>query len=81
MILKSSVIGSLRLKHNKNCVRALEDLHSKSFYTMQEWIKNNNPLLCTLDSLNVISAYLRLDVEDIVEEPMKENQNCEDLKR
>lgn len=66
MALKSNILRELRNKSNKNCVRALEDLHEKSFYTIQDWIKNNNPLLSTVESLNIISTYLEVDSADLI---------------
>lgn len=66
MSINKSVLVQLKDKQNKNCLRALEDLNKKSFYTIKEWIKNDHPQLSTIDSLNIISAYLNMDIDDIV---------------
>jgi len=66
MSINKAVLVQLKDKKNKNCLRALEDLHEKSFYTIKEWIKNDHPQLSTIDSLNTISAYLDLSIDDIV---------------
>lgn len=66
MSINAVVLDQLKHRKNKNCIRALEDLHAKSFYTIKEWIKFDHPQLSTIDSINVISAYLNLNIEDIV---------------
>ena len=68
MRLKDSVLQ--KLKENKRARRALEDLHDKSFYTIDTWIKNNDIMLCHHTSLKVIAAYLEMEIEEmIIEEP------------
>jgi hypothetical protein len=65
MPLKISLLP--KIKKDRKLVRALEDLHGRSFYTIQLWIKDNNPLLSTIDSLQVISAYMHVDIDDLIE--------------
>lgn len=63
MILNNNTINKAR-KH-KECHRALEDRWEKSFYTIEKWLIENNPLLCHPDSLNIISAYLKEDIKSL----------------
>jgi len=66
MPLKNNLLPKIR--KDKKLVRALEDLHCKSFYTIHDvWIPKNNPMLSTIDSLQLISAYLHIDIDDLVE--------------
>lgn len=67
MPLKNSVLEVLRKKENLACVLDLAKEHEKSFYTIQEWTRINNPLLSTPESLNIISVHLNLDSNDILE--------------
>jgi hypothetical protein len=66
MQLKTNVLEDL--KKNKACKRALEDLHEKSFYTIEEWIRKNDIMLCHHRSLKVISAYLKIEIEEMIVE-------------
>jgi hypothetical protein len=65
MILKNSVLKEI--KKNRSCVRALEDLNGKAPFTMQTWLKINHPMLCNINSLKVICAYLKTDIDSITE--------------
>lgn len=65
MSLKTSLLQ--KIKKNKILVRDLEDHHHKSFYTIQEWLKNNHPLLSTDESLIIIADHLGMDWKDIIE--------------
>jgi hypothetical protein len=57
------------IKKNRALVRALEDLHERHPHTMQMWLryKQQNPRLCTNDSINTILAYLKTDIDSILE--------------
>jgi hypothetical protein len=70
MRLKNSVIKQIR--KNKACHRALEDRWEKSFYTIETWLKTNNPLLCHGDSLEIIAAHLKEETEALT---IKEEQD------
>lgn len=65
MPLKINILPEI--KKNTKLVYALTELHKRSFYTIQFWIKNNDPLLSTSDSLQLISAYLHLPLEELIE--------------
>ena len=64
MRLKDNVLKEL-LKH-KDARRALEDLHGKSFYTIDRWLRTNDPMLCHTGSIEVICAYLKYDQDEII---------------
>jgi len=66
MRLKQNILDILR--DNKDVRRALEDLHNKSFYTIDRWIKENDPMLCHISSLNIISSYLKIEIDFLTEE-------------
>lgn len=66
MKLNDSILK--KIKKNRDCVRALEDLNEKAPFTMQTWLKINHPMLCHIDSLKVICAYLKLEIHELVEE-------------
>jgi len=55
-----------QLAESKTVRRALEDLHNKSFYTIDRWIKENNPMLCHQGSLRLLSLYLKLEIDEMV---------------
>lgn len=63
MILKTTTLHKIR--RNKDCHRALEDRWEKSFYTIETWLRTDNPLLCHVDSLQIIAAHLKEDIESI----------------
>ena len=65
MPLKSNILPVI--KKNNKLVYALTQLHERSFYTIQLWIKNNDPLLSTSDSLQLISAYLHTPIDELIE--------------
>ena len=66
MQLKNSVLKEIR--KNKALVRALEDYFEKSHFTIfNVWLVNNNPMLCNINSLKLISAYLKRDIDDLLE--------------
>jgi len=64
MPLKSNILPEI--KKNSKLVYALTELHGRSFYTIQLWIKNNDPLLSTSDSLQLISAYLHTPIDELI---------------
>lgn len=68
--LKNNILQLI--KSNNQIRRALEDMHNKSFYTIDRWIKTNDKMLTTIDSLKVISAYLRMPIEQLVDDPEEE---------
>lgn len=63
MTLKEEILN--KVKKSKDCRRALEDRWGKSFYTIDKWLKENNPLLCHPDSLSIIAAYLKEDFNSL----------------
>lgn len=63
MILKTTTLHNIR--RNKDCHRALEDRWGKSFYTIETWLRTDNPLLCHIDSLQIIATHLKEDIESI----------------
>lgn len=64
MKLKDSAIKQIR--KNTECHRALEDKWGKSFYTMETWLKENNPLLFHPDSQLIISFHLKEEFEALI---------------
>ena len=64
MILKTTTLHKIR--RNKECHRKLEDRWEKSFYTIETWLRTDNPLLCHPDSLQIISHYLKEDIESLI---------------
>ncbi len=64
MILKSNILT--QIKKNQALVRALEDLHKKRPFTMQTWLRKNNPALCNINSLKIIAAYLETDIDSML---------------
>lgn len=65
MKLKDSTLTEI--KKTKELVRALEDLHEKASHTMKMWLLGNNPKLCHYSSLQLIAAYLKKDVDELIE--------------
>ena len=65
MILKTNILA--RIKKDQALVRALEDFHVKKPFTMQTWLRENNPMLCNINSLKIIAAYLETDIDSILE--------------
>ncbi len=64
MKINKETLNAFR-KH-KAARRAMEDLWSVSHSTVQRWITKNDPVLCNLSSLNVIGAYLKKEIDDMV---------------
>ena len=64
--LKNSVLDLI--KSNKDCKRKLEDIENKSPFTLYEWLRSNNPSLCQISYLEVISHYTGIAIEDLYEE-------------
>lgn len=64
MKLNTETLDAFR-KH-KAARRAMEDLWGVAHSTVQRWIRNNDPMLCNLSSLNVIGAYLKKEIDDMV---------------
>jgi len=65
MRLKDSVIAEI--KKNKALVRALEDLFDRTPFTVMQWIRQNNPMLCHISALQIIAAYLKKEMDDLIE--------------
>jgi len=63
MQLKDNILSEL--KENKEAKRGLEDTWERSVSTIERWINDNDPWLCHLKSLNVISAHLKKEIEDL----------------
>lgn len=63
MILKDNVLGLIR--QDKFLKRELEDKLERSFYTIEEYIKLNDPKLCRHDILMLIAAHLKMQVDDL----------------
>ena len=47
--------------------QALMDLHEISEVTFRDWVRCNNPNLCKTESLELLSAYLIVKMEELVE--------------
>lgn len=63
MPLTQQVTKILQSKAGKPCRRAIEDYYQISFYTVDLWLKENNKILTTPESLAIISAYTKIDVK------------------
>ncbi len=63
--IKADVLN--QLKKDKACQRALEDFWGRHSTTVADWIRMNDPQLCHMGSLRIISAYLKIDIIDLVE--------------
>ena len=70
MSLKNNILE--QIKNDKNLHRTMEDFHDKSFYTIETWIKTNNPMLSNYDSLQIISQALNIPLEDLMETKKEE---------
>ncbi|MBC8489080.1 MAG: hypothetical protein H8D45_23915 [Bacteroidetes bacterium] len=57
-----------KIKKNAPLKRALMDLFDKSQYTIESYLNKNNTELCRYDSLQVISAYLECEINDLLTE-------------
>ncbi len=57
------------IKKNRALVRVLEDLHKRHPHTIQMWLryKYQEPKLCHIDSLKTIAAYLKTDIDSLLE--------------
>jgi len=58
---------------------ALMDLHEISEATFRDWVRFNNPQLCTTESLELLAAYLIVKIEELVE-PRKIAQELATIK-
>ncbi len=56
-----------KIQKNRALVRALEDFHEKAPHTMAVWLRANNPMLCHINSLKIIAAYLKQDMDSLLE--------------
>lgn len=54
------------IKEDDGLVFDLMRLHSRSFYTMKEWIKDAHPSLTTEDSLLLICQKLKMTREEVL---------------
>ena len=75
--LKDSIIA--QIKKEKKLVRALEDEHGKAPYTLQTWLRENNPMLCIPSSLKIIAEHLKKDVKELVDGLEDEIETAEAL--
>ncbi len=66
MALKENILVELRKPDNYKCIRALEDLHNKRPYTMNDWLKINHPQLSTVYSVTIIAHFLNLTFDEVV---------------
>jgi len=64
MILKDSILNEI--KNNPALRRALMGLHEKSEFTILKYLRENSPELIKYTSLQVISAYLKKEIDDMI---------------
>ena len=64
MRLKDSTLNSI--KKNYRLRRALMDLHEVSEQTIMAWVRKNYPKLIEYNSLQLTSAYLKKDIDELV---------------
>jgi len=63
MTLKDNILKEI--KSNYQLRRALMDFHNISEYTLLKWLRENNTDLLRLDSLMVVAAYVKKEVDDL----------------
>jgi len=64
MKLKNNILNEI--KKSNPLRRALMDLHDKSEYTILKWLRENSPELIKYSSLQVISAYLEKEIDEMI---------------
>lgn len=64
MKLKDSVLQEI--KKNDRCRRALMDVHDKKESTVLRWLRENSPELTLFSSLQVIAAFLRKEIDEMI---------------
>ncbi len=64
MILKQSALKQIR--KNYNLRRALMEHHNISEFTLLRWLRENDPNLIKLDTLEIINQYLKTDIDEII---------------
>lgn len=66
MKLKNNILK--KIKKNAYLKRALMDFFDRSQYTVDRWLNENNPCLTQYQSLQIICIYLKIDIQELVEE-------------
>jgi transcriptional regulator with XRE-family HTH domain len=58
-----------RIRKNQELKLALASKLGKSYETIVRWLRENNPMLTTVDSIELISHFLKIEKEEITNMP------------
>lgn len=59
----------IKIRKNQELKLALAAKLGKSYETIVRWLRENNPMLTTIDSIELISHHLKIDREEITNLP------------